>query len=843
MSVLPGAPLPFNPIYNIAPELLITGALRGHTIFVTGSQSGELFKYDYTGSSIGQQSIPMINSPRPGEYIVVHQCETGGDISTCSHQSNSLNNQVLSEPNPLPVPIVTNPMHSCADGIGLSNLIPGARVFARLHPQNEMVLDEQVKSRTSGYYHLKDGIEFSPGSTLEIWQSTKEQESPHLDPFSTVLVTPYTNPLDEVKFWLPALCANSITLDNMLNGASVTVYAPECEWTGTFSSDDPARRSYTITPACPKIDLWTKPGRFAVYQTFSRCDLKSPVSNANIEDIPVTLTVLDVPIPRLNLVCSGTTTISVLVNQLLYPPALMKITRYVGDEVDDAFWWPIQSAGEITLDLPYPWTQPDTRGPVSFDFILALDTKSSPCQDVLSTKSYSEFIGHRLSLDTSEKASAANPPTLYPNTVYECGKVLQLRNGYIGSEVQVQDTNGAVYSDWITVKEKLQQLDLFRSLTADTVVIAIVRGCGSKRDSNTIKVVRLQELQQPRLEAPRPGDTQIVASEIAPGATVSVFIDDGQNGPSRFNSEGQLWGADQVSSSETISFRLRAPLKGGYKVNLVQALCSKKSPNEPAQYTTVNRATLAVTVDSNPPPLKKDQQYGIHVHAVDAGKPWIKDDPRLGKVTLDTVSGQFSLGSYLQIFVPRNSPLTKLEGQVLATEYNEAAYFSIALTGAAPSSIEVNLVAFGNGFRTFLFPTQADPNPVCTYSLSSIHFIVSPDWSGNSLQAEGSLIGAQFVTSVAVPFPTGGGERSMAISAKATYVTSQCDIVTTIEDVPFFFNGYIGDSRTSGSICIKWNVGFRYIPSGDDINMVRKWDLDSSSGIALANPGFSQPTC
>ncbi|KAK4159506.1 hypothetical protein QBC43DRAFT_373750 [Cladorrhinum sp. PSN259] len=857
MSILPGAPLPIPPIYNIAPELLITGALRNHTVYITGSVSGGLSRYDWTSHSAGQQSIPFINSPQVGEYIFVHQCKTGGGPETCSHKSNGFNYQVLPEPTPLPMPSVTIPMHTCADGIGLADLVPGARIRAYLKPQGQLVLDEIIKSSTTGYYHLKDGITYTGGSTLDIWQTTKRQDGRHLDPPSIIDKSPpYTNPLDQIKYNLPALCMNSVHLDNMLNGATISFNAPECWRQGTFHNSDPTQRAYTLTPACENVDLWTKPGRFEAYQSFPRCDLKSEPVGVDIKDMDSSFP-LSIATPTLERFCTGTTSLTINLYQLFFTPELLRVERYVGDQLDDAFWWPVTEAGEITLEIPAEWTQPDPRGPVSLDFQMALDSTDSECQKRVEAKYYSEFYGHRLPLDVSEKGAIAPPPKLYPDTVYSCSRILVLGNGYVGSEVQIQDSQGTMYSSWITVRDKSQVIRLFRDLKPNSVARALVRGCGvTKKESNPIKVIPLVgRLPQPVLEPLRPGDTEIVASGLVVGAKLAIWISEDSGGqPSIYNAENTRWAPEYEATSTSHALKLNVPLKSNWKANVIQTLCSEAQStlNTLSTYTTVTRATLSITVESNPPPLKKGQQYGIHIHAVDSGRPNIKNSPRFGQVTLDAgVSGSFAFGSYQSFLVPASSPLTQVTGSVPANEYHEAASFRIALTKADPTAISLTLATEGTQFSTFLLLTVDPQNPICTYTLSKVEYTVTPDWTGGQTYTKSggptpSPRGTIYVAGVELPMPQGSPrERKLQARAKATYDISgpgKCSGLK-LEDVYFGFDGFIGDARESGKFCVKWSAAFRYVDSGDGVSMVRQWVWGTQAPPEALSPGLGMRDC
>ncbi|KAK3987389.1 hypothetical protein QBC44DRAFT_360882 [Cladorrhinum sp. PSN332] len=855
MSILPGAPLPILPIYNIAPELLITGALRNHTVFITGSVSGEIGRHDWTSYSAGQQSIPFLAPPQVGEYIFIHQCKTGGGPETCSHKSNGFNYQVLPEPAPLPIPSVTIPMHTCADGIGLANLIPGARLRAYLQPQNQLVLDQVIKSSTTGYYHLKDGITYTGGSTLDIWQTTKRQDGRHLDPPSIIDHSPpYTNPLDSVKFNLPVLCMNSVHLDNMLNGATVVFNAPECRVSGTFKSADPTQRAYTLTPACANVDLWTKPGRFDVYQSFPRCDLKSEVVGVDIRDVDSVLP-LSIATPTLDRFCTGTTSLTLRLEQVFFTPELLRVERYVGDQLDDAFWWPVTETGEITLEIPYPWTQPDSRGPVSLDFLMALDTTDSVCQKKVTAKYYSEFSGHRLPLDVSEKGANAPAPRLYPDTVFSCSRILVLGNGYVGSEVQIQDTEGTAYSNWVTVRDKSQMLHLFQDLKPNSVARALVRGCGAGKESNAIKVIPLtNRLPQPLLEPLRPGDTEIVASNLVFGAKLEIWISEKGNQPSIYDAQNRRWAPQYQATSTSLILKLNLPLKRDWKVNVIQTLCSdaQSTPNTLSTYSTVTPATLSITVESNTPPLKKGQQYGIHIHAVDSQKPNIKNSPRFNQITLDAgVSSPFSFGSYQSFFVPPSSPLTRVTGTIPGNEYHHPASFTIALTRADPTSISLTLAAEGTQFSTFLLLTVDPLNPICTYTLSSVVYTVRPDWTGGreytiSGSPTSSPRGTIFVANQELPMPQGTPrERNLRASAKAVYdITGpgQCSGLK-LQDVGFSFDGFIGDARESGKFCVKWSAAFSYVNSGDGVSMVRRWAWGVKTPPELESPGAGMRDC
>lgn len=855
MSIIPGAPLPIPPLYNIAPELLITGALRNHTVYITGSVSGEIGRHDWTGHSIGQQSIPYLTQPQVGEYIFIHQCKTGGGPETCSHKSNGFSHRVVAEPTPLPIPSVTVPMHTCADGIGLANLVPGARVYAYLRPENQLVLDEVIKSSTTGYYHLKDGVTYTAGSTLEIWQSTKRQDGPHLNPPSVIDQSPpYTNPLDPVKYYLPALCMNSVHFDNMLNGASVNFNAPECWWTGTFHSKDPSQRAYTLTPACANVNVWTKPGRFEAWQSFPRCDLKSEVVGVDIQEMDPVIP-LSIAVPTLDYFCTGTVSLT-LYAEVFFAPELLRVERYVGDELDDAFWWPIKEQGYITLEIPQEWTQPDPRGAVSLDFKLAVDTTDSECQKRVTAKYYSDVYGHRLPLDVSEKGRSAPSPRLYPDTVYSCTRFLILNNAFIGSEVQIRGEGDSIHSPWTTIRDKSQVIYLYdQDLKPNSNVRAFVRGCGANKNSEAIKVIALKDrLPQPTLEPLRPGETEIVAGGLVFGARLEVWISpDGQQ-PTTHDQENRRWAPEYEATSSSLLLKLNFPLKRGWKVNVIQTLCSEAQStlNDLSTYATVTPATLSISVQSNQPPLKKGQQYGIYIHAVDSQKPSVRNSPRFAPVTLDAgVSGSFSFGSYQSFYVAPSSPLTRVTGTVPANDYHEAASFSIALTAADPTSISLTLQTEGTTFSTFLLLTVDPRNPICTYTLSSIEYSAAPDWTnGRTYTVDGasrpSPRGTLFVANLELPMPAGGAQaRKLGAAGKATYSISgpgEC-AGKSLTDVYFSFDGFIGDARTSGKFCVKWSAAFSYVNSGDGVSLVRKWAFGTQTPPETLNPGMGMRDC
>lgn len=112
MSIQPVAPAILGPIYPVSPSIHLQGVFTNAVVTITGSQSGSLASLTYT-SADPDTWLPITKEPVVGEYIVVTQSINGVD----SGKSAGANDEAIVQavPNPLPIPEITQHLHTCSD--------------------------------------------------------------------------------------------------------------------------------------------------------------------------------------------------------------------------------------------------------------------------------------------------------------------------------------------------------------------------------------------------------------------------------------------------------------------------------------------------------------------------------------------------------------------------------------------------------------------------------------------------------------------------------------------------------------------------------------------------------
>jgi hypothetical protein len=165
MSIQPVAPAILGPIYSVSPSIHLQGVFPNAVVTITGSQSGSLASLTYT-SADPDTWLPITKEPVVGEFIVVTQSTNGVD----SGKSAGANDEAIVQavPNPLPIPEITQHLHTCSDWIVLDNLIPGGTIIVEL--EGLTILQAPIKTPLQEF-RINSKVLVAVGDTFEVYQT------------------------------------------------------------------------------------------------------------------------------------------------------------------------------------------------------------------------------------------------------------------------------------------------------------------------------------------------------------------------------------------------------------------------------------------------------------------------------------------------------------------------------------------------------------------------------------------------------------------------------------------------------------------------------------------------
>ena len=206
-------------------------------------------------------------------------------------------------------------------------------------------------------------------------------------------------------------------------------------------------------------------------------------------------------------------------------------------------------------------------------------------------------------------------------------------------------------------------INLYRPLHTGEVFHVAQSGCIIANQSASVKVQALPKLlPAPVFTQPiRPGATLLNASEIVPGARVSLYVN------------GQ-WRTTVKTLETTVIFGV-SPLAENDRVTGTQALCDQYSTNEP-KAAVVTRGQMLVTV--TPTSVVRSSHTAVTVTAVDADTKAAVD----GAVVLIN-SAMVGVTGTAFVFSPAKG-LASAAGVVQSPLAYVDAPFTIALTDPAP---------------------------------------------------------------------------------------------------------------------------------------------------------------
>jgi hypothetical protein len=274
MAVQPITPLVYGPIYPISPSIHVAGLFQGAVVSVDGSESGSIASVTYDGFN-PEAWIPILKQPVAGEYILVEQSIAG----VSSGEPAPPGTVVLPVPNPLPIPEISQHLHTCSDYILLDNLLPGGEITVQ---KDGLTYVEAQIQQTPQYFLLDPNLPVAVGDVFTVWQTvnvpggTLQSDAVRSLPLENLeLSNPLPTPGMQPS---PVACTADATFDNLILGAYLNwSNAGEVWWVDSVNGG---------------TEEWSwggpvlKAGPITAQQSFNRCEIASDVFHGTVLPAP-----------------------------------------------------------------------------------------------------------------------------------------------------------------------------------------------------------------------------------------------------------------------------------------------------------------------------------------------------------------------------------------------------------------------------------------------------------------------------------------------------------------------------------------------------------------------------
>jgi hypothetical protein len=779
MSLAPIPPIVYGPVYPISPSLHLGGVFSGSVVTIDGSISGILATITYNGRNT-EPWLPFAREPVEGEYIIVEQTSLKG---LNSGKSSLRAVQVTPIPNPLPCPIIIQPLHNCSNIINLGGLIPGARITVQVHGTKTV---DAVIERPSQAFQLDPLVSFGPGDIFTVFQSAilHDRSLPNcitrsLPVEDLGLHNPLPLPLMKPS---PRACTSNATFEGLVTGASLSVANEgRSYWAGGVSGG-------TQEISWADFNLpWLK-GPITAEQAFPRCNLTSDIST----DLVLPADPLKPPVLT-NGLCIQSTSIHL---SGLNVPSELQVQRLVSGhpELTQLRNIPIN---QVNYEMPIPddWPLIDSNGAVSFQFLQKTGCGTSPWSP---------------SLYINMPISAIEKPTILP-PLYECSRFITIQHATPICQMYASTVDGTPLSANFTVMQSdffLHTDALYHPLVENDKVQLIQFGCGRDWESDAVSVLAVPpELPAPSLPALRPGDQFMKVGDVIPGASVFAIVD-GQ----RFYPVAIFWTADFEAVTTEVTLQFSKPLVLNQKVLAIQELCGNYSSLD-SHPATVSLAQLVLTV--TPSVIVKGQQAVVRVDAVD-NPTATKNSPLWGPVSLNGVT--FALGQPTAITVSATDSRSSLQVIVAGTSYNAPASFTISLREPPPPTFTLQLIGTPKVFLPFVPRT----GQLETVIIQAIEWTAVPRWvpsarrTLNGAQPPGQNFMSATTSFDRPPASEVGVSDIIDVTGKATFFITNINPPTG----SITLTGRIQAPPTTASkSCIGWLLSFQV-----DVSGILLWD-------------------
>jgi hypothetical protein len=686
MSGFLPAPVPIlhGPIYPITPVLHLSGVRPGYRLLATGSVSGLLIDYSYRESDerpLVDQWIPFNTIPKENEYIVVEQMVSfpAGGPYTSGPTPPDQRVQVQSLPQQLPPLQLSVPLHTCSDYIQLSDIIPGAWVFAKIE-NGPMLVTAQAMKGTEDKFYLDMNGPLPGGNYIEVWQSASKKDVPDRDSIHKsfpIQDSRYSNPLkalgypDEVR-----LCYNEISLISMLEGAWIDVFAPSNnQW---FPAINGNVDKYKFEGWFPRAIGPGEPFHAESTQSFKRCGLSSPPSKSFRIVQPGLLRTPKVDTP----LCHQRS--SVVITNLM-PGGSLRIRRLVNGVAgrdSERFVDPIPTSSYEFI-FPDTWGLVDAAGPVTF--ILQQFGRDGCTVESDPSSPITVIIGR-------PPGTNPDPPILNPKPhMYLCSNLLWVDKSAIGSSIQIRNSNGqTMLPRPVPVTESPTVIRLPNRLHSVKYSLwAEQTGCHMNFKSNTIEVVpypepTLPEPKIPESNTPMALDTQVFAKGLVPGARAYVVVDG-----DRRNIDGRHWSheVDILYSDQFIP--LNIPLEADRKVGVVQFLCGDTDVSPPPEGILIRKYKISLSTTLEDARFVRGSSHSFNVDCIDSARSSVNDG-RWGPLSVEGVDRTCRCGfcPINNLAIAPNDPRTFLKVQLAASNINDASEIRVPIVDPPPAHFQ-----------------------------------------------------------------------------------------------------------------------------------------------------------
>jgi hypothetical protein len=559
----PLAPTVNGPIVTSADQVLVSGALAGHTVELRVGASG-------VGSQAavanGNLWVPLSRVLVAGEMVVAVQ-SLGGATSLPSNTPVP----VMAVPNPLPVPVFLSPMSQFMSHVLLGGLVPGAKVEVRI---GGTIAGAIAAAGTSGWVPVNPAV-LTAGGVLTALQKLGVLTSPTVT--STKLVAVNARVVPPPKIGEPVrACDTALNVLDSIPAADLVVEngGVTTQWTNIAAA-------YGATGATP-----FKPGPLKALQRLPGAGTQSP-------DVVLTVanaTTPGQPIP--SVFCPETKRITV---SGLKPGGVLTLWKKVWDQPAETEIGSI-GIGKASEQVDLPQVVGGS-GPV-----MNIVARQTACGLTSPPGVAGEFARPGSGALPLGAASIVGP-------LYACARAVRCQGLGMVLARLVSARFGWPLSDWTVPAAPEATLTPWFPLVADDVVRIEQAGCGAPAESADERVRPLPSpLPVPPITGPvRPGAAAVTATGFLPGARGHLMVD---------------WivraSIDAWQAQET--FHLTSGLADGAKLWVFQTMCALSSPQE-GHPVVVAKGQLSA--EPNPSQVNGGVATTITVHVRDTfdGKP------------------------------------------------------------------------------------------------------------------------------------------------------------------------------------------------------------------------------
>lgn len=750
------------------------GIWQGAVVTITGSQSDSLASVTYNSGN-PEAWVPITGQPVVGEYIIVEQSINGVSSGEPALSGTDI---VQPVPDPLPIPAITQPLHTCSDFIVLDNLIPGGEIMVQV---NGITFAQGQIERTLQEFLLNPNIPIAVGDIFKVWQTvtvpgktpvTLQSDATHSLAVENLKLS---NPLPEPGIQpQPVACTADATFDNLIVGSYLNwSNAGDVWW---VDSVDRATEEWN----------WGGPalqtGPITAQQSFNRCSLASPVFTGTVLPAPP----LTAPVVADGL-CTQVTKFHV---SGLNTPCTLFIYATLPSGNTTIMEGRKFAASDAEMDVPIPadWYG---QSPASFQFQQTTACGASPESKPLTLKTLS---------------SISTPVLVSP--IYECSHFIHIQQATPDCMMYVRTGDWAMMSDNFTVAQAdffLHTDALYEPLYKTEVLVLTEWGCAVHAESTPVTVTPapLVSLAPPKptiTSILRPGQTTVGVDGVIPGAIVSLLVN-GENFAPNF----VPWAPPVEALSTSVTLTMSQPLVAGQILIPIQQMCGNFSTATNTTGVTVQKATLKVM--PSPTAVTKGTTANLVVQAVDTQTNEV-DDSNWGSVSWD---GQtFKLGHAISQPISATDSRSSIMGTIAATPYNDAASFTIQLLAAPPPTFTFQVS--GGPISFPVSNPQTDANE--TIILSSITWTVKPLWAPTQQVSLTGVTNTDYkVASHAFtkpPLSARGVTDFLEVTGTATF-----NVLGSLETVSLSGQLERDPADTSAKNCMAWLLSWNYDENGN----------------------------